>query len=140
MNAPFQPTERGGSKASSTAQQADTAKFRPNSGLVAAGSLAGAIAASACCVLPLVLFGLGIGGAWIANLTALAPYKPFFVILTLGLIGYGYYLRRRSAQRACESCATPSASKLTALVFWIAVFLLALAVVFPYAAPVLLDV
>lgn len=43
---------------------------------VAAGGVLGAIAASSCCVLPLVLFSVGIGGAWIGNLTALAPYQP----------------------------------------------------------------
>ena len=47
--------------------------------LVAAGGILGALAASSCCIVPLILFSLGIGGAWIGNLTALAPYKPIFV-------------------------------------------------------------
>ena len=47
--------------------------------LVAAGGILGAIAASSCCIAPLVLFSLGISGAWIGNLTALAPYQPYFV-------------------------------------------------------------
>src|SRR5258708_16920370 len=47
--------------------------------LVAAGGILGALAASSCCIVPLILFSLGIGGAWIGNLTALAPYKPLFV-------------------------------------------------------------
>ena len=37
-----------------------------------AGALA-AIGASVCCVVPLVLLMMGIGGAWIASLTALEP-------------------------------------------------------------------
>ncbi|WP_342634038.1 mercuric transporter MerT family protein [Mesorhizobium waimense] len=41
--------------------------------LLVAGGLLGALAASSCCIVPLVLFSLGIGGAWISNLTALAP-------------------------------------------------------------------
>ena len=41
-------------------------------GLVASGSVIGAVLASACCILPLVLFSLGIGGAWMSNLTALS--------------------------------------------------------------------
>lgn len=45
---------------------------------IAAGGILGALAASSCCILPLVLFSLGITGAWIANFTALAPYKPYF--------------------------------------------------------------
>ncbi|MGH6880679.1 MAG: mercuric transporter MerT family protein, partial [Hypericibacter sp.] len=44
--------------------------------LIAAGGVLGALAAMSCCILPLVLFALGISGAWIGNLTALAPYQP----------------------------------------------------------------
>ena len=55
--------------------------------LVAVGGILGAIAASSCCIIPLVLFSLGIGGAWICNLTALAPYKPLFVAATAGMLG-----------------------------------------------------
>lgn len=60
--------------------------------LIAVGGILGALAASSCCIVPLILFSLGIGGAWIGNLTALAPYKPFFVTGTAGLLGYGFYL------------------------------------------------
>jgi mercuric ion transport protein len=45
--------------------------------LVAAGGVLGAFAASSCCIAPLALFSLGISGAWIGNLTALAPYQPY---------------------------------------------------------------
>lgn len=44
--------------------------------LVAAGGVLGALAAASCCIIPLILFSLGIGGAWIGNLTALAPTSP----------------------------------------------------------------
>ena len=44
--------------------------------LIAVSGILGALAASSCCIVPLVLFSIGIGGAWIGNLTALAPYKP----------------------------------------------------------------
>jgi hypothetical protein len=45
-------------------------------GALLAGGLA-AILASACCLGPLVLFALGISGAWISNLTVCAapPFK-----------------------------------------------------------------
>lgn len=58
--------------------------------LAAAGGLLGALAASSCCLLPLALFSLGIGGVWIGNLMALAPYQPIFAAITLGLLGYGF--------------------------------------------------
>ena len=54
-----------------------------------AGSLA-AIGASVCCVGPLVLLALGIGGAWIGNLTALQPYRPLFIGLTLLFLGLAF--------------------------------------------------
>jgi mercuric ion transport protein len=47
--------------------------------LVAAGGILGALGASACCVVPLLLFSLGISGAWIGTLTALSPYSPVFI-------------------------------------------------------------
>jgi len=56
-------------------------RARPEAGLLnvprtqkflAAGGVIGALAASSCCLVPLVLFGLGVSGAWIANLTELA--------------------------------------------------------------------
>ena len=42
-------------------------------GSLVAGVLA-AIGASGRCVVPLVLLALGIGGAWIGNLTTFEPY------------------------------------------------------------------
>jgi mercuric ion transport protein len=56
------------------------------------GGIVGAVASSACCIAPLVLFSLGISGAWIGNLTALAPYQPYFIVATLACLGYGYWL------------------------------------------------
>ena len=49
------------------------------------------VAASACCLGPLVLLGLGISGAWISRLTALEPYRPLFIGLTLVFLGYAFY-------------------------------------------------
>ena len=65
-----------------SSERADAGRQR----LVALGGILGAIAASSCCVIPLILFSLGIGGAWIGNLTALAPYKPLFVAGTAGAL------------------------------------------------------
>ena len=48
-----------------------------------AGSLLAGLAASACCVGPLVLLLLGFGGAWISNLTALDPFRPVFIGIAL---------------------------------------------------------
>lgn len=108
--------------------------------LIAGGGILGALAASTCCILPLVLFSLGISGAWIGNLTALAPYKPYFAAATLGLLGYGYYLVYVRPMRACAdgSCARPLPNRLVKLSLWIATVLVVAALAFDYVAPLLL--
>jgi len=76
-----------------------------------------------CCIVPLILFSLGIGGAWIGNLTALAPYKPIFVAGTAGLLGYGFYLVYWKPRRACAegaACARPISNRLVQFALWMA--------------------
>jgi mercuric ion transport protein len=101
-----------------------------------AGVLA-AIGASVCCVGPLVLLGLGISGAWISNLTALEPYRPVFVGLTLLFLGLAFrklYL----VPQACApgtSCAASQTNSRQRLTFWsVAVVVLVLLAV-PLFAP-----
>jgi mercuric ion transport protein len=110
--------------------------------MVAAGGILGALAASACCIVPLILFTLGIGGAWIANLTALAPYKPLFVAGTAVILGYGYYLVYWKPRRACAddaACARPIPNQFVKLSLWFATVLVAVAFAFDYIAPLLLG-
>ena len=82
-------------------QENHMAGLQRGQGLLAVGGLLGALVASSCCLLPLVLFGLGVSGAWIGNLTQLAPYQPFFIAATLACLGYGYWLVYRSSKVAC---------------------------------------
>ena len=114
----------------------------PRPGLLAAGGLLGALAASSCCILPLVLFGLGVGGAWIGTLAALEPYQPILVVVTLGLLATGFHLAYRRPAAACkdEACARPLPRALTKTGLWAATVLVAAAIAFPYAAPLLLGV
>ncbi|MBU2583132.1 MAG: mercury transporter MerT [Alphaproteobacteria bacterium] len=108
---------------------------------IALGGILGAFAASSCCILPLVLFSLGISGAWIANFTALAPYKPFFAAGTIALLGYGYYLVSVRPNQACPdgSCARPLPNILVKSSLWIATMLVAAALSFDFVAPLLLK-
>src|ERR1700732_5191932 len=78
--------------------------------VAAAGGVLAALAASSCCVLPLILFSFGVGGAWIGNLTSLAPYQPCFIAATIAFLGCGYWLVYRTSKLACvegEACARP---------------------------------
>ena len=111
--------------------------------LVALGGILGALAASSCCVVPLGRVSLGVGGAWVGNLTALAPYKPLFVAATTGVLGYGFYLVYWKPRRACANgaaCATLVPSRLVRTALWIATVLVAAAFAFDYVAPLLLPV
>ncbi|MBI5277044.1 MAG: mercury transporter MerT [Burkholderiales bacterium] len=93
-----------------------TFKFK---GALAAGVLA-AIGASVCCVGPLVLLTLGIGGAWVANLTSLEPVRPWLIAATLLFLGLAF--RRLYLQpQVCEPgavCAEPIVHKRQRLLFW----------------------
>ena len=89
---------------------AGAAEMQRGQRLTAAGGLLAALAASSCCTLPLVLFSLGASGAWIGNLTRLAPYQPYFIAATIALLGCGYWLVYRTSKLACaegEACARP---------------------------------
>jgi mercuric ion transport protein len=109
--------------------------------LIAVGGILGGLAATSCCILPLVLFSLGISGAWIGNLTALAPHKPYFAAGTLALLGYGYYLVYVKPKEACAdgSCARPLPNRLVKSSLWIATALVVAALAFDYVAPLLLN-
>lgn len=136
LNMPLRPEYASASQAADRSS-GEQARAR----LVVAGGLLGALAASSCCILPLLLFGLGISGAWIGNLTALAPYKPYFVAGTFGVLGYGYYLVYVRAKRTCAdgSCALPVPSRIVKLGLWTATVLVIAALAFNYVAPRLLG-
>jgi mercuric ion transport protein len=112
-------------------------------GLIAAGGILGAVAASSCCIVPLALFSLGISGVWIGNLAALTPYQPFIVLITAGFLGYGHYLVYWKPKKACvdgTACARPLPNRIVKTALWMATILVAAAVAFPYVAPALLGV
>lgn len=128
--------------ARSAVQSQDDVGIRRGQKLVAAGGILGAVAASTCCILPLVLFSLGISGAWIANFTKLAPYQPYFIAATIALLGYGYWLVYRSSKVACvdgEACARPLSKRLIMGGLIVATVLVIAAIGFDLLAPLLLN-
>lgn len=105
---------------------------------LAGGALIGAGLASACCIVPLLLVSLGISGAWIANLTALEPYKPYVGGVTLALIGYGFWHVYFRPKPACEDgsyCARPGSARTTKTVLWLGLSIVILALSIDWWAP-----
>jgi len=102
---------------------------------MAAAALA-AIGASACCAGPLILLSLGIGGAWIGNLTALEPYRPIFVVLVAAFMVMAW--RRLFRAPACEpgeACAIPEVVARQRVIFWIVLALVCLMAASPWFLP-----
>ena len=107
-------------------------------GSLVAGVLA-AIGASVCCVGPLVLLGLGIGGAWIGNLTALEPYRPIFIGFTLLFLGLAFR-RLYFMPQVCapgELCADPRVVRRQRFLFWGVTLVLVALLAVPEVAPLL---
>lgn len=110
--------------------------------MLTAGGLLAALAASSCCILPLVLFSLGVSGAWIGNLTRLAPYQPYFIAGAVALLASGFWLVYRPPKAACgegEACARPLPNKLVKSGLIFATVLVVADLAFNFAAPLLLD-
>lgn len=83
-----------------------------------------ALAASVCCVLPLVLVGLGVTGTWVASLSALAPLKPYFIGGSLLLLGYAGYREYKMAIQPDCACDTVLSSKTRRAVLGVATLLI----------------
>lgn len=105
---------------------------------LAAGGLLGAIFAASCCIVPLVLVVLGISGAWIGSLTALEPYKAYFIVAALVILGLGFYQAYFRPKPTCEAdtyCARLHASLVTQIALWLGAMLVALAATVGWWAP-----
>ena len=124
------------------ARRADQDTPRTRRTLLAAGGILGAVLASACCILPLALVTLGVSGAWIGSLTALDPVKPYIAVVTLGLIGGGFWhvYFRKPAEVVCGPdgyCARPESTVITQAALWLATALVLLALTIGWWAPFL---
>jgi len=87
------------------------------------GGLLAAVGASLCCVVPLVLVLLGIGGAWVGLLTDMRPYTPYFVVVVIALFSWAALRLYRPAGHCSPTsvCALPAARRRYRLLFWAAV-------------------
>ena len=93
-----------------------------------------AVGASLCCIGPLVLIALGIGGTWVSYLTALEPYRPVFVAVTLVFLFLAFrklYINPRQCAPN-DACAIPTVLRNQRIIFWLVTVLLVALLTFPY--------
>src|SRR5437899_12410983 len=112
------------------------ARSRRLSGLTVPGAVASGLLASVCCIGPLLLAALGIGGAGL--LARFESYRPAFTAATFALLGVGFWLAYRTPKvtegDAC-GCEYPKANRLGRVLLWMAA---AVAIVF-WAAPYIME-
>jgi len=120
-------------------KMADLPKMKNNSNMF--GAALAAIGASVCCIGPLVLLSLGIGGTWISTLTAFEPYQPIFVTITLVFLFIAfrklYILPRQCAPDT--ACAIPGTLRNQRIIFWLVSVLLIALLTFPYYGLIFFD-
>jgi mercuric ion transport protein len=111
-------------------------RSRTLSGLTVVGAVVSGLLASVCCIGPLLLAVLGIGGAGL--LARFEVYRPIFTAATLALLGAGFWLAYRKPKLveggAC-GCEDPKANRLGRALLWIATVV---AIVF-WASPYIVE-
>ncbi len=105
-----------------------------NAGL--AGGIATAVAASVCCIGPIVAATLGL-----TSLRAMARYenlRPWFAAISLGFLAIAFFLTYRNRKDTacepgslCEVHGTHRVKRLNQVVLWIAAILVVIVLTFP---------
>ncbi len=104
------------------------------------GAVVSAIAASACCVGPLAFAMLGLGGA--GFLLAMEPYRSLFTVITVLLLGIGFYTTYRPSMSAagdadgCE-CEMPRTTRAGRWMLWGATGAAGIVLISPSLIPLL---
>jgi mercuric ion transport protein len=100
------------------------------------GAVFAAVAASACCLGPVVFTAIG-SGVLAAASTKLAVVRPVFLGLTVVLLGGGFYQTyggRRATAACVDGSCRPDMNRKARVVLWIATIAVALFATFPYYA------
>ena len=96
------------------------------------GAVVSGVAASVCCIGPVLAAAIGAGALGAAS-TRVEPYRPWLLGLTAVLLGMAFVgtYRRQPAECSDGSCA-PSSQRTARIVLWMAVVLVGLLATFPY--------
>lgn len=103
--------------------------------MLAAGGAA-AILASSCCLGPLLLVTVGLGGAWVSSLHVLEQFKPMFigVALLAMILAFSKIFRTGNDCTPGQACALPQARIIYKVIFWKVLALMLFTLTFPYFA------
>lgn len=121
------------SAAAHAAGSADAGKSASPNVPLSGGVIAG-FAASICCIGPLVLVTLGLGGAAAGLIQFFTPLRPVFIGLALLFLGFAAY-RLFFVPKVCApgtACADPKTSRNQRLLFIGIVIVVAALVAFPW--------
>lgn len=96
------------------------------------GGVVTAIVASLCCIGPSAVVLIGIGS--IGVFSHFEAFRPYFIGLTVVILGFAFYLTYRTREVKCEdgTCKVESASKWSKIIVWLATILAVGAIAFPY--------
>lgn len=113
---------------------------------LAAAAGIGAVFVSSCCVVPLLLAGLGLGGAWLSqDIGIAASWQPYLVAaagVKISAAWIYFLVRQRRLARACAMgsvCARPSTPWITGALLVLATALVAGAILWGRLEPVVLG-
>lgn len=95
------------------------------------GSILAAVMASACCVGPALLALIGAGTAGFSGVPG--AYRPYFIGISVLLLGLAFYLTYRKREVRCEdgTCKTVRAGKWDRIGVWFAAFIAAAVIAIP---------
>jgi mercuric ion transport protein len=119
--------------------------IKVSSGVFAAVGAAlglGAVFASSCCAVPLLLSGLGAGAGMFSVLEAMSSFRtPLLVLGTLTVVG-GWWMWQRKRGASCEAnaaCAPARCAVVPVVLLSVATLLVVIAAAWDYIEPVLLH-
>ena len=101
------------------------------------GGVVAAVAASSCCILPLVLGAASAGTLGLG--AALAPYRPYLIGLTLLMLAGAFYLTYRPKKTGCDAdggatAKTVQARRFSRALLWVVVVFTVGALAYPNLA------
>ncbi len=113
---------------------------KAETGSLITSSVAG-VFASACCVGPLMLVSVGLGGAWVSYLTALTPYRWVFIGIAVVALAFAWKrIYRPDAQfEPGQVCGVTKTRRAYKLAFWIVTAFVAVAAASPYGVELFLG-